>query len=969
MRLEAKSGVQVRTASDLQWRRSPGTARKATRDAWSRLLSDAGKVHVAWDRATGVASQVVLSGVNYPNSVAQAEVAEEKARAFLARHLELLAPGSQVADFKLAANRLQGATRVVGFVQTHQGIEVLGGQIGFRFKGDSLTLVTSQAVPGLAVSRAAFTVSDHVAQERALDWIAADFSPDADILGGVSGPLILPLIGLHGVNDTREVRTVTVESTAPIGRWEVFVDATTGEPVARRQMLMFGQGTVLYETPIRGPHSARANFPGSHANQIVDGLPALSDSSGAVTWAGGAPGSVQANLEGPYVRMVNESGDVAFNNLTVPDGGNAVWADPSELVSAQLTTFAHTNRVNDYVRGIDPSFAWLDQQINGVVNISDACNAYSDGHNIHFFQSGGGCANTGELPDVVYHEFGHSVHSNVIIPGVGAFDGALSEGISDYLAATIVDDSGMGRGFFQSDEPLRELDPDGYEWHWPEDTGEVHYEGQIIGGTLWDLRELLRVKLGEVEGIALTDKIFLEGISRAVNIPTMYMEALVTDDNDGDLTNGTPNVCEINKAFGDHGLRTLSAEISDIGRVDTAENGYEVQVSVDGLIFPQCGDMLGNAVLEWKIRGQGQANSVPMTADGLKFAATIPKQDADTVVQYRVSVELTNVGAQQFPQNRADPWFEFYVGDVVPLYCTGFEDGGEGWSAQGAWQVGKPIGAGGDPEDARGGEFVLGTVLGGTGMYPANSSGQVTSPVVDTLDYDVVRLQYRRWLRVEDSFYDRGNIRANGAEAWNNLETGDGTTHHLDHQWRFHDVDLSSYIEGGQVQLGFGFESDAGLEFGGWNVDDLCVVGVGDAVPNNDCGNGLIEDGELCDDGPENSASQPNACRPDCTPAACGDNVVDAGEMCDDGNLWGGDGCSASCENEGGSDSMTGGTAGPGTDSGSETETDSGDTDTDTGDLATDMRGCGCRSGNDNAPAGMLAFGLLLLGLRRKRGA
>jgi cysteine-rich repeat protein len=61
------------------------------------------------------------------------------------------------------------------------------------------------------------------------------------------------------------------------------------------------------------------------------------------------------------------------------------------------------------------------------------------------------------------------------------------------------------------------------------------------------------------------------------------------------------------------------------------------------------------------------------------------------------------------------------------------------------------------------------------------------------------------------------------------------------------------------------------------------------------CGDGRLDPGEGCDDGPGNSDFQPDACRTDCRPARCGDGVNDAAEACDDGNGWGGDGCSSRC--------------------------------------------------------------------------
>jgi cysteine-rich repeat protein len=49
------------------------------------------------------------------------------------------------------------------------------------------------------------------------------------------------------------------------------------------------------------------------------------------------------------------------------------------------------------------------------------------------------------------------------------------------------------------------------------------------------------------------------------------------------------------------------------------------------------------------------------------------------------------------------------------------------------------------------------------------------------------------------------------------------------------------------------------------------------------CGDGVVDAGETCDRGAENSDTAPGACRTDCTPARCGDGVVDGDEACDDG--------------------------------------------------------------------------------------
>lgn len=64
------------------------------------------------------------------------------------------------------------------------------------------------------------------------------------------------------------------------------------------------------------------------------------------------------------------------------------------------------------------------------------------------------------------------------------------------------------------------------------------------------------------------------------------------------------------------------------------------------------------------------------------------------------------------------------------------------------------------------------------------------------------------------------------------------------------------------------------------------------------CGNGIVEDGEQCDDGNQSDDDQ---CTTRCTipelppPPVCGNGQMEQGEACDDGNTADGDGCSSTC--------------------------------------------------------------------------
>lgn len=64
------------------------------------------------------------------------------------------------------------------------------------------------------------------------------------------------------------------------------------------------------------------------------------------------------------------------------------------------------------------------------------------------------------------------------------------------------------------------------------------------------------------------------------------------------------------------------------------------------------------------------------------------------------------------------------------------------------------------------------------------------------------------------------------------------------------------------------------------------------------CGNGILEEGEVCDDGDTRLCG---GCSADCSRVQplCGDGIVECGEWCDDGNTIDGDGCSSCCMREG----------------------------------------------------------------------
>ena len=208
------------------------------------------------------------------------------------------------------------------------------------------------------------------------------------------------------------------------------------------------------------------------------------------------------------------------------------------------------------------------------------------------------------------------------------------------------------------------------------------------------------------------------------------------------------------------------------------------------------------------------------------------------IIEYYIEIASDTGDTVREPSSGAIRPHTFHVGSSVTVGCTDLEANPSGFThsllagtvSEGAddWQWGTPRGQGGDPGFAYSGSQAWGNDLGGTGFngeYQADKHNQLITPNINLSHYEGTFLTYRRWLTVEDGYYDRAVIKADGQEIWDNFATNQNTgdLHHIDDAWAYHVVPLGSAADDGRVQISWDIISDGGLEFGGWNLDDLCV--------------------------------------------------------------------------------------------------------------------------------------------------
>jgi len=299
-------------------------------------------------------------------------------------------------------------------------------------------------------------------------------------------------------------------------------------------------------------------------------------------------------------------------DCTVPAGHSA--GDTKSSRSGYYELNRQIEKAQSHLGPTDPAGIWLRGQLIANMNVNDVCNAGWDGSTVNFFRSAipSGCRNTGEIAAIFDHEWGHGVDNNGVNPNIAS----PGEAIADMYAMLRLDVSCIGRGFFVSDmcsgygdgcigtpetggcTGVRDIDYAQHRCDLPhtiswitggftnaqcDGTGaatacpvgsqngpcghEVHCEGMVMAETGWDLmkRDLtaapFNYDLQRAHEIAArllylgaqpVGNWFTCSVGGGCSATGGYLSLLAVDDDNGDLTDGTPHMTAIRAAFERH---------------------------------------------------------------------------------------------------------------------------------------------------------------------------------------------------------------------------------------------------------------------------------------------------------------------------------------------------------------------------------------------------------------------------------
>ena len=584
-----------------------------------------------------------ISRLYFPEFKAQEKAPENVASEYLGINQKALGIASDGSDLQLISAKNSLVGKHFRYQQLYNGVPVYSSQLLINTTYDGrITSVISDYKHNIDISTMP-SISATTAQSVGLASLGnATLNDDPSI------ELIIYVFGAQPVLCWR----VNVVADQPLGDWEIFVDAQTGQIVNKSNQMKFedGNGFAFIPNPIV-----------SEQNTM------LADST-----------------DRNYLALTNARDSVVIHDLNPPTGGYYYLTGPYVNTSATSNRARFTspdsfyfNRQADQFEEVEAYFM-LDSveryyQYLGFTDVMNysitlAVDAVTDDNSWytpsqHRITYGSGGVDDAEDGDVIVHEYGHATQDDQV-PGWGQTEegGAMGEGWGDYLTV----------GFFH---PVSGgwHEPQVFDWdantrdhfwygrrvdgnkHYPQDMdGEVHDDGEIWSRCLWDIQQGIgndtTVQLVVESHFGLTSQANFDDGANAI------IEA--------DLSlYGGRHLMVIGNSFLDRGILTelpvhLDITHTPLTDVEDANGPFPILATVVHTF------RLDSLSIYYKFDSDSTFSTSPLTPTGNlnEFSGSIPGPGIGSNVNYYIrGVDSIQVSAN-LPVHAPDSTFQFYAG-------------------------------------------------------------------------------------------------------------------------------------------------------------------------------------------------------------------------------------------------------------------------------------------------------------------
>ncbi len=672
---------------------------RAKNGNWSVLFNEAtGTPHYAFGKPIRIAGYENISSDNI----------EEASMAFVRQNANIL--GVNPDNLELRRISFVRNRWYVSYSQVYNGLEVLFSEVELRIFGNGNVMAFgSDYYKDIAISTTPIISLDDAIQFASKG--IADVSNKGIKVQSAAKTYILPVRNNSEVS-YRLVYETTITTDRPDEKYKTFVDAASGDVVWRYNMVNKGtikvsaQGGIKPNSPLDQPESRM--FANMDIN--IDGKQYTTDDKGVFDVDIFSSSQVLAKLSGPWVSVTYPDGTNAQFNGTIPpddppnEDFELIW-DDSNSSTLERNVYYYGNFIRDYVKAIDPDITILDQQIDfEIYNQSQfgGPNAFFTGEKIAFVGVADQSVRMADGPSVLFHEYGHLVNGFLYTelgqPN-GMINGAANEGTADVQSCLILDNPKVGIGVFKNDpnKIIRNIDN---TFTYPEDqVAASHETGLILAGAFWDLRQATSNQL-TAELFHFARYGTPDDINNGIAFSEWFIEVLIADDDDGDLSNGTPNYYAIVESFNKHKIGTnlfmeLSFSHTPIEDTDDTQNPYLADFTLSASALP--GAKPKNFTLVYTINNSGDEIEVPVTETSVDyFSSAIPAQPNGTFIEYYFKADDPFTGDEMFFDGNElsfEPYI-FLVG-YSSYQKDNFEYIGDwqisGLPQNGDWEQGDPV--------------------------------------------------------------------------------------------------------------------------------------------------------------------------------------------------------------------------------------------------------------------------------------
>lgn len=421
-----------------------------------------GKVRVRWNERTGVSRSI--RGIM---TEAKTGAGQDISNQFLTEHGKLFGV-QKPADLQYVDTKARRGASHVKYRQTFQGLPVVGAEVTVHLdRQNRVNMVNGDYHPDIAVDMSKPVIQAKDAVSIVYETLGVTDNPPAQ-----TELVIYPQNGKYS-----RAYKVMVSTKNPQGDWVYFVDAVTQDVLDSYNTMRFAQGTgCLYNSnPSRDSRVATSD---------------LFDFDASKT------------LSGTYFTIKNNlpDGNAA---PTGPGAYDFLFSDPANVHFDEVMVYYHLSRIAEFFRNL--GYAEHTKSMMAYVHVADPLtgkanydNAYFSPYDGAFYFGHGEIFNDLAKEDaVIYHEYAHSV-VHAAQPYMSSEEaGALHEGYADYFAGSLSSDPKIGE--FVVERVMKEFlrDLRNQKTYADMTATDVHADGEIWGGTCWDIYEGLGRRIAD----------------------------------------------------------------------------------------------------------------------------------------------------------------------------------------------------------------------------------------------------------------------------------------------------------------------------------------------------------------------------------------------------------------------------------------------------------------------------------------